>query len=238
MEWVELTCPTCQKAFPKSKKEHERQLRRGATRFFCKTSCQVKTTNAERYGDSHAGSKTTVELECYHCRSPFRKEKREVDRWCRKGRQHFFCSVSCHISNRNKHQSRPENLRTGGAQDEFSPFRWFLTRARQRVRKGTTDLDLPSLKLLWESQGGLCALSSLEMVLPDGACGWSTRSPRNASLDRVNHSMGYVKGNVRFVTFMANVARSNFSDQDLLDFCQAVASTKTRTVESGHDGTG
>ncbi len=223
MNCVELACATCGEAFAKPTKEYERQCRRGATRFFCSTSCQVKTTNAERFGESYSDSKSLISVTCQSCGITFSKEKKEIDRWKRQGREHFFCSGSCHLSDRNRRSPQVANLRPGSVKDDLAPFRWFLTRARQRVQKGMTDLDLPFLKLLWESQRGLCAISSLEMILPDGACGWNGRSPRNASLDRIDHSMGYVKGNVRFVTFMANVARSNFSDGELLEFCKAVA---------------
>lgn len=45
----------------------------------------------------------------------------------------------------------------------------------------------------------------------------------NASLDRIDNSKGYLKGNVRFVSMMANLARSTFSDNELIRFCKSVA---------------
>lgn len=75
------------------------------------------------------------------------------------------------------------------------------------------------------------------MVLPDGAIGWAVRNPCNASLDRVDHAVGYLKGNVRFVTFMANVARSNFSDSELLGFCKAVANVNPKNLTDCKIGT-
>jgi hypothetical protein len=48
-------------------------------------------------------------------------------------------------------------------------------------------------------------------------------------LDRIDHSKGYIEGNVRFVACIANYARNAFTDEDLQEFCEAVVSkSKTR----------
>jgi hypothetical protein len=60
------------------------------------------------------------------------------------------------------------------------------------------------------------------MVLPRVSNGFEVMSPKNASLDRVDCSVGYVVGNVRFVSLIANLARSQFTDDDVLDFSRSV----------------
>jgi len=45
---------------------------------------------------------------------------------------------------------------------------------------------------------------------------------------------GYVRGNVRFVTLMGNLARNRFSDTDLIAFCEAVVRNQTQS-SSGDD---
>jgi hypothetical protein len=115
------------------------------------------------------------------------------------------------------------HLNPANRQDAFSPFRYFMRKARNR--KHETDLDLPYLKALWETQGGRCALSGIEMVLPRNTLAWEkqTDDPWKPSLDRIDSSKGYTMGNVRYVTVMANLAKSRFSDEQLRRFCQAVA---------------
>ena len=63
------------------------------------------------------------------------------------------------------------------------------------------------------------------MVLPRNTLAWETQTedPWKPSLDRIDSSKGYLKGNVRFVTVMANLAKGTFSDAELVRFCQAVA---------------
>ena len=45
---------------------------------------------------------------------------------------------------------------------------------------------------------------------------------RSASLDRIDNSVGYAPGNVRFVSVMANLAKWTWSDDELVSFCRDV----------------
>ena len=227
MELVEVICAGCQQPFLKPKKEYNHRLRQGAKRFFCKTSCQVQLTNFERAGfqGTLAEKNAQIELKCAECQQPFFKPRREYDRQVRKGRTTFFCCGSCHMSHRHKThpQPRSKNLRNGATVDKLSPFRWFVLRARQRVHKGVTDIDAKYLLDLWDQQMGRCPLTGWDLILPRNSGGWPMPDPANASLDRVNNAKGYVRGNVRFVSLMANLARGRFSDVELKEFCKAVA---------------
>lgn len=172
----------------------------------------------------------TIRLECQKCGEPFDKNLSEYKRCCKRGQQRFYCGLSCHMSVANKTTPRGQDnwrqLDPANRRDEFTPFRWFLLRAKaRRAKKGPTNLTLKSLQSLWSDQEGVCPLTGWALTLPDGAKGWlGGKSPRNASLDRLDHRKGYIKGNVRFVALMANVARKDFSDEELVAFCRAVAS--------------
>ena len=113
-------------------------------------------------------------------------------------------------------------MRADNQRDDYTPFRWFIARARNRAHKGQHDLTVEYLKQVWERQGGRCELTGLTMSLPRSTAGFNERHPQNASLDRVDNNLGYVQGNVRFLCLMANLARSNFEDEDVRDFCRAV----------------
>lgn len=43
-------------------------------------------------------------------------------------------------------------------------------------------------------------------------------TPYQASLDRIDSSRGYVKGNVEFVCLAVNFAKSTFSKEQMLEF--------------------
>lgn len=95
-----------------------------------------------------------------------------------------------------------------------------INRARSRSRKLDLpcDLDMEYLLELLESQGGRCPLTGLPMTLAYGP-----RSPFLPSLDRIEPEKGYVKGNVRFLCFAANVGRNQFGDETYIEICKAVA---------------
>jgi hypothetical protein len=87
---------------------------------------------------------------------------------------------------------------------------------------GATDISAEYLKTLWEQQEGICPLTGWHLKLPATTSGWTRKAPDNASLDRIDSSKGYLQGNVRFVSVIANYARNDFSDDNVLSFCSAV----------------
>ena len=170
----------------------------------------------------------TVQVRCAGCGSIFEKTKGEYDRQVRKNSDYqFYCTRKCFgrhkaVGNLPPDRGNVSHLDAGNRQDEFSAFRYFLNKARNR--KHEYDIDLPYLKSLWEGQQGLCPLSGLPMVLLRNTSAFERdrRNPWKASLDRIDGSEGYLKGNVRFVVAMANICRGPYTDDDVRVFCRAV----------------
>lgn len=170
-----------------------------------------------------------MKLECAECGKTFEKPDNEYRRRVKRGAKDFFCSKSCSNAHGNRvspRGPRAKNLVANNRRDEFTPFRWFLLRAKARRHLGRTDLDLSYLSNLWEEQKGCCPFAGQKMILPENTNGWPQKSPMNASLDRIDGGKGYVKGNVRFVSVMANLARGEFSDEDVIGFCRMVFENK------------
>jgi hypothetical protein len=169
----------------------------------------------------------TIELTCDVCEKVFDKYIGEYKRRVREGHTKFACSLSCGAVLSNKTCKRPGNpssIIPGKVCDEFSPFRWYLKVARNReAKKGKPTITLEYLKALWEDQKGICPITGWRIILPYGSKGWlDTDNPQNASLDRIDNSLGYVQGNVRFIAIHANFARWKYSDTELSAFCLAV----------------
>lgn len=61
------------------------------------------------------------------------------------------------------------------------------------------------------AQQGRCALSGVLLTR-------NIRDMRKASIDRIDSSVGYVKGNVRIVAWAANRIKQNMSDEELKDW--------------------
>ncbi len=126
----------------------------------------------------------------------------------------------------NKHAA-DSNCLTMLWRDEYSPFRQHFKLARRRMKTHGREcgITLEYLKKLWEKQGGRCAYAGWELDNPETTNDWnhSQLHPRKASLDRIDSSVGYVPGNVQFVSLIANFAKRDFKEEELLEFCQAVA---------------
>jgi hypothetical protein len=172
--------------------------------------------------------KEPVQVTCGTCGNVFEKAAKEYKRQTKKNpNRKWFCTRSCagaHLgSNLGNNLGNPKNLQPGAgrSKDEYSPFRYFIRKARSR--RHDCSIDVQYVKKLWEDQEGKCAITGLPLVLH--ASGWlwekDTGNPWKPSLDRINSSEGYVKGNVRFVCLIANLAMQSWSDDVLYKFCKA-----------------
>tara|TARA_R110000822_G_C15118878_1_gene473770 strand:+ start:135 stop:671 length:537 start_codon:yes stop_codon:yes gene_type:complete len=172
-----------------------------------------------------------VKLKCPVCNTEFERAKKEFNRSQKVGRK-SYCSRNCtgiaNKPNLGEYLGKGINPELWGkkwTEDQFTPFRYFLKCAKgRRHLKGDTNLDLHYLKDLWDEQQGICPLTGWNMILPKSSTrGFnSSKSPKNTSLDRVDNSLGYIKGNVRYVSVMANYCRNTFTDQEVKTFCEAV----------------
>jgi len=95
-------------------------------------------------------------------------------------------------------------------------MQYLLAKARRRLG---ASIDTSYLEHLWEKQQGKCALTGwvMTMKLGEGVI------PTNASIDRINSTLGYAEGNVQLVCRAANVAKSDLKPELFLALCAAVS---------------
>jgi len=109
--------------------------------------------------------------------------------------------------------------------DQYSPFKYSLNKARSRSksRNEVTDLTLEYLKEIWENQKGLCSYTNIKMEMPRSSQDEDIKkSPTKLSLDRINPSIGYIKGNVEFVCYCVNVMKNDFTKNQMVDFINQI----------------
>lgn len=92
------------------------------------------------------------------------------------------------------------------------PFRKFLTWAKQRKRD--YNIDEEYITDLYLQQNGYCALSKLAL------------DEENMSLDRIDSSLGYVRGNVQWTHKLVNRMKSDLKEAAFIHFCEKVALAK------------
>jgi hypothetical protein len=162
-----------------------------------------------------------IELVCPRCGVQYFKTVSEYNRNQRKNRT-SYCGYKCAGKENHAHlrqYKNSSNLIPANHRDEYTQFRWFLARTKQR--KYDCDIDLQYLKDLWIHQNGRCALSGIPLELPVSTAGFTQQHhPWNASLDRIDSNKGYIKNNVRYVAFIANIAKNVWDDSVLLTFAK------------------
>ena len=166
-----------------------------------------------------------ITLNCHWCKEPFERKLNEHNKNLKKGRTKHFCKLSCFAYDRNQsmptsfwqEQYKNRKVKPTKLTDEFSPFRYFLNKCKSRDKE--YDMDLKYLKELWETQKGMCPYTKIKMILPrattqTGNC----HSLKRASLDRIDSSKGYIKGNVEFVCFGINLAKTDYTKKEMEEF--------------------
>lgn len=131
---------------------------------------------------------------CKHCKKTFIGVSKAM-----------FCSQSCSHKDEYKVKSLEYKWRLGK----------LLAAAKNRARtKGLPfDLDLHHLITLWEENDGCCEVTGQPFDLGS----WGNKgqvSPQAPSVDRIIPKLGYVKGNVRIITYHLNVALSDFGIEE------------------------
>lgn len=92
-----------------------------------------------------------------------------------------------------------------------------LSRSREtsQRKKIKIDMDLKYLLNIFELSNGKCCYSGLPMSL-------STRNKYCLSIDRIDSSLGYVKGNVCLCCSCINYMKKDTSKEEFLSLCAAI----------------
>lgn len=171
-----------------------------------------------------------VTVTCDYCGESFSKPESEYKRNIKLGR-HNFCSRFCcgkYIASLNKPLTQAQiesrnSIRnySSNRNDEYTPFREILRTVRNRCKE--FNLDLPYLAELWNLQNGICPYTKLKLVLPT----WNTNPDirYRASLDRIDSSKGYIKGNVQFVATPINYLKGTMSDEAAKAYLREIAAS-------------
>ena len=169
-------------------------------------------------------NRKTVNVKCKVCGVFFDKIKTEFDR-IEKTTGNHYCSRSCcgkdSINNKvghHKKRSQTGQLIPDNRKDEFTGFREFLRRARNRDKLG--DLTLVDLKNQWKKQNGMCPYCGINLKLPskNNKC----EKYELASLDRIDSNKLYERNNIMFVSTIINYMKSNMSESKTIDFCKKI----------------
>lgn len=121
--------------------------------------------------------------------------------------------------------------------DELSPFRWFMKRIKanchsRNIRTKTKNkvivdpnLSIYDLKEIWDKQNGICPFTGWKLKFNKNT-NWKNQlsvTVDKASIDRIDSNNNYTKNNIRFVSYIAQMAKNIFSNDELINFCRCVS---------------
>ena len=168
----------------------------------------------------------TTKVKCEVCKLDFDKSAREVRRSIKLGTPSICQNKNCRSEWGRITMKRRKNHNGGmnanwmrkinpSKRDCYSPFRNLLHKIRNRKYKN--NLTIEELKLMWDKQCGKCAITGLQMILPETTASTNV-GPKCVSIDRIDNTKGYDLNNVQLVCYSANLARNSFSIEDIKNF--------------------
>ncbi len=91
----------------------------------------------------------------------------------------------------------------------------------REVRNLKFTIDIDYVMNLLIKQDGKCALTGWDLEFTRGG-DWDGKNPRGATMDRIDNSKGYVKGNIQIVCGMPNTVRGSLSMEDFKNLCKVI----------------
>lgn len=159
-----------------------------------------------------------TEFVCDYCDSISTKPLTEFNRNIKLNRKNF-CSRTCSI--KYGHVVKPQrsgkyeiSKHSGNRKDSLTSYKYTFNTCKRRYKQFSISIE--DLKDQWELQKGICPYSKIPLELP--VYSKTVHPSIRASLDRIDSSKGYIKGNIQFVSTLINFMKSNLTHFEVLDF--------------------
>jgi hypothetical protein len=156
------------------------------------------------------------------CGIEFLKDKSEIVRNEKIGRKNYCSKKCCGIDNHNHlKQYVNENIKylepqRNNRRDEFTGLREHYRRIKKRPHDYNVDLN--DLLDQWNKQEGKCVYTGVELVHPNQ----NGNNLNRASLDRIDSNLGYVKGNIQFISIACNHAKNSMTEYEMQEFMELI----------------
>lgn len=117
---------------------------------------------------------------------------------------------------------------TGRRRQRSSPRYVLYTMLYSASKRRPTEniATVEDLTVLYENQGGRCAVSGVKLTWASGNGG--KKSPTSISLDRIDNDRGYEIENLRLVCWQVNVFKNCWSDAQMHEMALAIVANMKR----------
>jgi hypothetical protein len=162
---------------------------------------------------------------CDNCGIEFEKPISEIKRNEKLNRKNF-CSRTCvgknNVKNLPKERIYDISIHSKWRIDEYTKFRYHYRNILKRNK--IVELNIQDLKEVWEKQNGVCPYLKINLTL--SSYSKIEKDPiLSASLDRIDSTKGYVKGNVQWISRAMNYLKNNMSGEDMMRVIQLIKKT-------------
>ena len=122
-----------------------------------------------------------------------------------------YCSVVCgnRARSRRHYKNNPDTYKEKRSRENSCVEKRIYTRVKSRAKKDGTEFNLDLSDIVVPTH---CPVLGLELGLVNQGSGYHTNSP---SLDRIDPTKGYTKGNVRVISARANLLKSDATAHEL-----------------------
>lgn len=168
-----------------------------------------------------------ITIKCDNCSIDFEKPISEYTRNLKLNRKNY-CSRSCcgkniknvlHLKNVNSNYNISQH--SLNRKDDFSNFKYYYRNIKRRFKE--FNITLNDLKEQWNLQKGICPYTNLQLKLYK----YKESHPYElrASLDRIDNTKGYIKGNIEFISLPINYLKADqFTKKETLNFLKNITS--------------
>lgn len=116
-----------------------------------------------------------------------------------------------------RYRTKSKNPNWSGC-GELSGGYWSVVIAGAKQRNLPINITIKDAWNLFKKQKGKCALSGVDLVLPS----LSKDAHKTASLDRIDSTKGYVKGNVQWIHKDINWMKNRFIQSEFVEWCRKI----------------
>jgi hypothetical protein len=95
------------------------------------------------------------------------------------------------------------------------PERSILVRTKCRAKKHNIDFNIEESDIVIPTT---CPVLGIPINITDGSTSIRGPKPNSVSIDRIDNTKGYIKGNIRIMSHQANIMKSSASPEELLQF--------------------
>ena len=178
-----------------------------------------------------------IELTCPCCNKLYSKDLSEHNRNIKKNRI-SYCSISCsakvNIKNTIQKGKMPvfDIAKWNKENVQANPFKYYIKLCNTKNRNKIVDIDINYLKVLWDNQQGKCPYTNFDLKLQSHVNHGLHKFEDwylYASLDRIDSNLGYIKGNVQFISVAINFMKNKFSSESVFRFLKLI---KTDSLDS------